>query len=98
MNQCPVCRVGELQAECVETWMKKAGQWVLLKSVPAKKCDSCGDTTFSQEVAKRLSEILAPGSSVVATGSRLYPEYDLRTMDAGRAVVGPSRAGARLPG
>ena len=94
MNQCPVCRAGELRDERVETWMRKADQWVLLTGVPAMKCDVCGETTSSQKVAERLAEILAPDSPERPTGSRWSPEYDVEKLDRARAAGGASKIGA----
>jgi YgiT-type zinc finger domain-containing protein len=94
VNQCPVCRTGELQEDRVETWMRKADQWVLLTGVPATKCDVCGETTFSQKVAERLAEVLAPDAPERPTGSRWSPEYDLEKLNAAQATDGTSRIGA----
>jgi hypothetical protein len=68
--------------------MRKSDQWVLLTRVPAIKCDTCGETTFSQEVAERLAEVLAPNSTEQPTGSRWSPEYDIEKLDRVRADGG----------
>jgi hypothetical protein len=60
--------------------MRKAEQWVLFTHVPAIKCETCGETAFSQGVAERLAEILAPDSRDVPTGSRWAPEYDFEKL------------------
>ena len=91
--RCPVCRSGELQDERVETWMRKADQWVLLTHVPASRCDACGETTFSQKVAERLADIVAPDSTVTPTGSRWSPEYDMEKLDRARSTGGMPKAG-----
>jgi len=76
--------------------MRKADQWVLITNVLATKCDACGETTFSQETAERLADILDPSSSERPTGSRWCPEYDIEKLDIVRAS-GENAAGA-LPG
>lgn len=88
MNNCPVCRLGNLAPERVETWMHREGRWVLFTGVPALVCDACGETTFEQEVAARLSEVLSPDSDEVPTGARWCPEYNLETLDMWRAAGG----------
>ena len=93
MNQCPVCQAGELRDERIKTWMRKADQWVLLTRIPAMKCDVCAETTFSQQVAERLAEILAPDSLERPTGSRRSPEFDLEKLDRMRAAGGASKMG-----
>ena len=98
MNQCPVCRAGERRDERVETWMRKGDQWVLMTGVPATKCDLCGETTFSQTVADRLAEILAPDSAEQPTGSRWSPEYDVEKLDRAHVSGGTSTIGAVTSG
>jgi YgiT-type zinc finger domain-containing protein len=98
MNQCPVCRTGELRSERVETWMRKGDQWVLFSKVPAIKCDTCGETTFSEDVAERLAGILAPDSTEQSTGSRRSPEYNLEKMDAVRAAASRPKAATGATG
>lgn len=84
MSQCPVCHAGELRRERVETWMRRADQWVLFTGVPAMRCDTCGETTFSQGTAARLSDLLAPDAPEQPTGSRVVPEYDVEELDRRR--------------
>lgn len=98
MNQCPVCRAGELRDERVETWMRKGDQWVLMTGVPATKCDLCGETTFSQTVAERLAEILAPDSTEKPTGSRWSAEYDVEKLDRAQVSGDTSQIRAATSG
>ena len=93
MSRCPACRSGELHDVDVETWMKKADQWVLLTHVPARKCDTCGETTFSQKVAERLADIVALDSTDRPTGSRWSPEYNLDQVGIERPTGEAPRAG-----
>jgi YgiT-type zinc finger domain-containing protein len=95
VNQCPVCRMGELRREHVETWMRRGDRWVLFTRVPAMRCDTCGETTFSQEVAGRLGNILAANSPDRPTGSRTVPEYDLDELDRLRSAENLSSGSQR---
>jgi len=65
--------------------MRKGGQWVLVTNVPASTCDVCGETTFGQEIAERLADIIAPDSTEQPTGFRRCPEYDIEKLDIARA-------------
>jgi YgiT-type zinc finger domain-containing protein len=93
VSRCPVCRSGELHDADVETWMKKAGQWVLLTHVPARKCDTCGETTFSQKVAERLADIVDLSSATEPTGSRWFAEYNLDQLGNERPTGESPKAG-----
>lgn len=76
MNQCLACRQGTIVLTAIERWMRKDGRWVLVKHVPALQCDVCGETSFSQDVAERLVQMLAKGSTVSPAGYGSFPEYD----------------------
>ena len=76
MGQCPVCNEGMLTEQLIETWMRKDGQWILIKQIPATRCDICGETTFTQRVSERLATILAPSSPYSQTSTGYYAEYD----------------------
>jgi YgiT-type zinc finger domain-containing protein len=95
MNACPVCPAGEMIDERIETWMRKAGEWVLLRGVPARRCDVCGETTFAQEVAERLANIVAPDSKERPTGSYQAPVFDLQKLDRAQPARQANRPGLR---
>lgn len=59
MTQCPVCHDGTLEQQRIETCMRRGERWVVIRGVPAFKCDLCGETTFSQEVSERLVSLLS---------------------------------------
>lgn len=65
-----------MEQTTIERWMRKDGRWVLLKNVPALKCDVCGETSFSGDVVERIMQILGAGSAVPPTGARYFVEYD----------------------
>jgi YgiT-type zinc finger domain-containing protein len=93
MEQCPVCREGTLEDQLVETCLQSGDRWVLFKNVPAIKCDMCGETTFSQDVAERLASLLSQNSSDVPTRFVSCPEYDLARLETSNGTVGRGTAG-----
>jgi len=75
MNRCRVCNNGVMEEQLVETWMCRAGKWVLFRNVPATVCNICGERTFSQEVAERLATMLDSGDSEYPTSFDYVPVF-----------------------
>jgi YgiT-type zinc finger domain-containing protein len=80
-----VCRSGTLEEQSVETWMQRGDRWVLFRNVPALVCDICGDRNFAQDVAERLTRMLAPDSGETPTAFEYMPVFDLAAVDRARA-------------
>ncbi len=99
MNTCPVCHDGTLEQQLVERWMQKGDRWVLLKDIPATRCDLCGETTFSQEVTERLSRMLAADTAVIPVDFLTSPVYNYaRALEPlQRVEVGPAMQGVGTP-
>jgi YgiT-type zinc finger domain-containing protein len=80
MPDCPVCNTGTLQEQLVETWMPIDASWVLFKNVPAHVCDTCGEKTFDQPTAERLTSLLRDDRRTWATSFDYSPTCDLERL------------------
>lgn len=54
---CPVCKVGRLKAGFTVVTLTRGEATIVIKSVPAEVCDSCGEYVLSEDTAARVYAI-----------------------------------------
>jgi len=89
MERCRVCNQGTFREQLIEKWIQQDSRWVLTRGVLASRCDMCGETTFSQEVADRLTRIATPDSGESPTELQWFKVYDLRAPTRPANGTGP---------
>ena len=66
--KCVICKTGNLQAQTVSVTLERQGALLMVRDVPARVCDSCGERYFEDDVAQQLLETtqhtLQPGVSL----------------------------------
>lgn len=56
-SPCIVCPEGQLEVSTFTKTMERDGTTLVVKSVPALVCDTCGDITYSEAIGRRLREM-----------------------------------------
>lgn len=54
---CWKCHHGVYKAQKVNVKLERNGSIVIVKNVPAKVCDECGDTTYSSKTVERMHKL-----------------------------------------
>ena len=54
---CPICRQGRLKPGSADQVLSLDGTTLVVKSVPADVCDTCGEPYFSATVTQRLLDL-----------------------------------------
>lgn len=54
--KCVICRHGETQPGVTTVLMERDGATLIVKSVPARVCDTCGEAYVEAEAAEQLLE------------------------------------------
>ena len=57
MTSCVVCKTGEVRAGTTTLTVERGKMTVVLKEIPARVCDSCGEAYFDEATTKRIEEI-----------------------------------------
>ncbi|WP_128546574.1 type II toxin-antitoxin system MqsA family antitoxin [Larkinella soli] len=65
---CLTCKVGTPRPATTTVLLEKNGSLVILKDVPARICDNCGEKYFDSEVTE---QILEEAESVYRKGAEL---------------------------
>ncbi len=55
--RCAVCRNGETAPGATTVTLERGGRVVVIRSVPAEVCDSCGHGATSAETTERVFEM-----------------------------------------
>jgi len=94
MANCSNCQRGSLSDKKIETWVKRGGEWALLRNVPALVCDLCGERLFVHKVAELIAQLSSPTSTDRPTGlaQDLYI-YDLDVLATKVASRQPTYSG-----
>src|SRR5262245_60874802 len=92
--ECSSCHVGELEETLIEHWLKDAGEWVLLRNVPALQCDTCGATVFPDQTVETIEHALTEGRHR-PTGHLTSPVFDLAQVERERPANEPATAAPR---
>jgi YgiT-type zinc finger domain-containing protein len=62
-----ICRNGETHPGGATFTLDRNGQTFLVRQVPARVCDRCGEASFDEDVAKRVFDAVAAGAIVSGT-------------------------------
>lgn len=54
---CVICKSGTMKAGEVTVTLQRSASIIVVKKVPAKVCENCGEYTLSEEVTRKLMEI-----------------------------------------
>ena len=55
--KCVICKFGKMEEGLVTVTLDREKSIVVVKNVPAKVCDNCGDYTLTEEVTRKLIQI-----------------------------------------
>lgn len=68
MNNCPICKSGELNPGHVTVTLEREGSIVLFKNVPAQVCNNCAsyflDSVTTREVLKKAENSIQNGAEL----------------------------------
>ncbi len=56
--KCSLCKRGERKDETVTLTLERGMTTLVIKGVPARVCDQCGDEVFSEETTRRAFDML----------------------------------------
>ena len=73
--KCVICRNGETQSGAVSITLERADTTIVMKSVPAEVCGTCGEQYVDEETTQRL---LAEAERAVRSGVQV----EIRTYQA----------------
>ncbi|MFA6450012.1 MAG: type II toxin-antitoxin system MqsA family antitoxin [bacterium] len=54
--KCVICKNGETREGLATVTLERNGATIVIKSVPAKVCDNCGEEYVNEEIMARLME------------------------------------------
>jgi len=54
---CPICRTGNTQPGTATVTLEREGLTLVVRNVPARVCDNCGEEYVDDVTAVRLSEV-----------------------------------------
>jgi len=52
--RCVICRQGETKSGTATVTLERQGTTLVIKDVPAKVCENCGEEYVDEEIARRL--------------------------------------------
>ena len=55
--KCVICKHGETREGFATVTLERNGATIVVKSVPAKVCDNCGEEYLDEEIVGRLMEL-----------------------------------------
>lgn len=55
--ECVICKSGKMKAGKVTVTLQRKESIIVVKNVPAKVCENCGEYTLSEEVTRKLMGI-----------------------------------------
>lgn len=58
MKACVVCKSGEVRAGTTTLTVERGKMTVVLKEIPARVCDSCGEAYFDEMTTARVETIV----------------------------------------
>lgn len=65
MNTCHVCGSERYHSELVDEVFTHNGTFVLVKQIPARVCENCGELTFSRETTEKVRRMIHGDSKPV---------------------------------
>lgn len=68
MQNCPICKTGELSPGLVTVTLEREGSIVLLKNVPAQVCNNCASYFLDEKTTR---EVLKKAETSVQNGAEL---------------------------
>ena len=95
MKHCPRCREGRLQDQLIETWEKRASEWILIRNVPSEVCEECGFEAVSQVTAEALQEFVEDDGTARPIETVSAKVYDFARPAGAPAEV--TSTGSRVP-
>ncbi|CAG1004877.1 hypothetical protein PHYC_03178 [Phycisphaerales bacterium] len=66
MSACPICTHGTLRPGVTSVTLERGQLTLVIKSVPARVCDNCGEQFVDEAVSARLLEV-ADGAAKAGT-------------------------------
>jgi YgiT-type zinc finger domain-containing protein len=66
--KCVICKHGETQPGTTTVTLERAATTLVVKNVPARICDNCGEAYVEEEITRRL---LATADEVLRTGVQI---------------------------
>jgi YgiT-type zinc finger domain-containing protein len=54
--KCPICRKGETRSGTATVTLERAGLTLVVRNVPARVCDNCGEAYVEETEAARVLE------------------------------------------
>jgi len=54
---CVICKSGQMKKGKVTVTLQRKESVIVVKGVPAKVCENCGEYILSEEVTKKLMEV-----------------------------------------
>jgi YgiT-type zinc finger domain-containing protein len=58
MKSCVICKSGEVRSGTTTLTVERGKMIVVLKEIPARVCDSCGEAYFDQMTTSRIEGIV----------------------------------------
>ena len=58
MKSCVICKSGEVRPGTTTLTVERGKMTVVLKEIPARVCDSCGEAYFDQATTSRIEDIV----------------------------------------
>jgi YgiT-type zinc finger domain-containing protein len=58
MKSCVICKSGEVSAGTTTLTVERGKMTVVLKEIPARVCDSCGEAYFDEAITSRIERIV----------------------------------------
>jgi YgiT-type zinc finger domain-containing protein len=55
--ECVICKAGTMKEGKVTVTLQRKESIIVVKNVPAKVCENCGEYTLSEEVTRKLMSI-----------------------------------------
>lgn len=61
--RCVICRQGETKSGTATVTLERQGTTLVIKDVPAKVCENCGEEFVDEEIARRLLQCAEEAAS-----------------------------------
>ena len=84
MKSCVICRSGEVRAGATTLTVERGKMTVVLKEIPARVCDSCGEAYFDETTTARIESIV---EQLQRSGVEVAVQEFLAAQPAGRPTV-----------
>ena len=62
--KCVICKTGETSTKTTTVTFEKNGSTMILKDVPCERCEQCGEIYLSNEITRKLMDIVEKLSKI----------------------------------